>query len=429
MSQPKIAIVAGQRFGCIRCGACCRRWHVALMPGEAARLRALRWPAGGWTPPGDPVTSIGGHAFVAHTAEGNCIFLDPSSNLCRIHGVFGERAKPLGCRVYPLNIASTWWGEVSVTARMDCPAVQRNHGRPLRERSREIAGYVRELGIRNGFSERETGGVSPQSIRFLADSIRERIVGAGPEAGGPARRSLAFLLAVRRFEALGVNFLNDYPTLREVTASFFERTFQWVTESVHGPIGPFWRAVFRVWLAQYLRRDEEVLGRGFGARFRRMTGMAAIAMGRGSFGVLGAEHPGAPLRKVPLFPGGANLPGPPPSGPGTAESAAVWECYYRFLDSRLSALQFFGATYYGASFFGGLRALAQTYPFVLAAARASAADRGASRVGAEDVQYAVGAIDHGFGRSKLLERGVFRRFEALFSGVRFGRLLAAMNWE
>ena len=40
---------------------------------------------------------------LGHLADGACVFLDPAGR-CRIHAKFGEAAKPLACRLYPLVI-------------------------------------------------------------------------------------------------------------------------------------------------------------------------------------------------------------------------------------------------------------------------------------------------------------------------------------
>jgi len=443
MSRSKITIATNQKYTCIQCGRCCRRWHVALSEQDIARLAELKWKDK-TDIPDDPVTKIHGHPFIAHKPNGDCVFLDPETNLCRLHAQHGPSAKPLGCRVYPLNIASTFWGELSVTARMDCPAAQQNTGPPLREKRVQIERYAKQLGIKGGYSD-ELGGLSPVTVDLLCRALRERFLERpGLDAG---HRNWAMLLAVERLRQLGVNFLNDTPTMEEVLPSFTERVVEKALESPGRRLSPFSRGVFREWLGAYLRRDEEVIGKLFFARMRRTLELALLLGGYGSFGKLGAEHPDIPVRDVPMFP----MPEPegsgleqaisgrePPSGSSSAQNTETssdgsaedcWECYHRMLSSRLQTLQFFGVTYYGAMFFDGLRALVQTYPLVLAAARCHAASRHVGQIGAEDVQYAVGAVDHSFGRSRLLQMHLWRALEEFFSGSRYGRLLKTLGWH
>jgi hypothetical protein len=51
------------------------------------------------------------------------------------------------------------------------------------------------------------------------------------------------------------------------------------------------------------------------------------------------------------------------------------------------------------------------YPLVLAAARYSAANRTTARIEVQDVEYAVAAIEHSFGRSAILKQPFTRSLE------------------
>ena len=423
MSSQQIHIAANQRFECICCGRCCRRWHVALSPSEIESQRSLDWRREEGFEPADPVALIHGHPYIAHRSGGECLYLDPGVDLCRIHRRFGEKAKPRGCRVYPLNIASTYWGEVSVTARMDCPAVQQNRGGLLTGRHGEIEEYVRLLDTRGGFSEDQTDGLCRPAVEFLVESLRTRLVERDDLS--PARKALTFAFMLGRFQDLGVAFLNDMPTMHEVMPSFVEKSVQMGVDRDWPVLGTFWRAVFRIWLASYLRRDEEMVGRSPVLRLTRTWALAHVFLGGGSLRALGAEHPAVSVRRSLPFPG---LRSPQPRPP-VAGADEAWECYWRFVASRLSALQFFGPSYYGWGFFTGLRALSQTYAHVLASARCHAADRGVDNIETVDVQYAVGAVDHSFGRSRLLQSARTRMVEQVFNRFRYGRLLAALGWQ
>lgn len=423
MDARHIRIASNQRFACIQCGNCCRRWHVALSEADIRRLRGLNWSRDD-DMPADPVTTIHGHAFVAHRANGDCIYLDAKTNRCRIHSRHGPSSKPLGCLVYPLNIASCGLGGVSVTARLDCPAVQRSHGPPLGQDRRSIEKYIELLGTKgDAASEEDNDDLTPEAVTLVLGTLSENLQ---KQPGlPPGRRSAALLIAVERFTELGPAFLNDIPTLQEVLPSFVARTIEKAEQTPKKGVGAFSRALFSQWLGSYLRRDEEMLNQGAGARVKRSLNLARMVVGRGSLASLGREHPAIPLRQVRLF------PGPGPDGPVAADPNATdtaWECYWRLLDARVETLQFYGPTYYNLPFFVGLRALVMTYPLVLAAARCHAADRQATAIAAEDVQYAVGAIDHSFGRSRLLQIPLWRSVEIYFSGSRYPRLLAGLGW-
>jgi hypothetical protein len=200
--------------------------------------------------------------------------------------------------------------------------------------------------------------------------------------------------------------------LRSVRNEVSDRSVGWLTGLS--------RAVFREWLAAYCRRDEELVRPGPWVRARRTSALLGYAFGLGSLRTMGREHPAVSLRRTRLF-----------AGRGAWEPSGhdAWECYRQLLVARLEGPQFFGVAYYGAPFFTGLRALLQSYALVLAAARCHAAARSSRRVEAQDVQYAVGAVDHCLDRSPLLQWGLWRSVETYFSGPRYARLLNSLGWE
>jgi len=394
-------------------------------------LRRLDWQSASCPELQNPIVEIKGHPYVAHAQSGDCVFLDPVSKLCNIHKRFGFGAKPLGCRIYPMNIVSTFPGECSVTARLDCPAVQQHTGPSLEQLRKEILGYVNELDPGLCFDKDDLAQLEPATIRFLTEQLTTNMLCRTDLF--PGTKSLELALNVERLEGLGTMFLNDHETLETVMPSFLARTEANIAENnTWRPVGGFVKAAYRLWLEAYLRRDEETLRQGFSARLKRTRSLIQILYGRGSFGALGEEHPNSALSDVPLFPGHCrSSPALPSSSTVSAAQNEVWSCYWRYVEARMRALQFFGPAYFGVSFFRGLRALVMTFPLVLGAARcrARSEDRSLSDLTAEDIQYATGAVDHSFGRSALLGMTLYRSLETFFSSARYGRLLATMNWN
>ena len=145
----KITMSNQQRYSCIMCGRCCRRFHVLLRPAEIDRLKALDW---GDEPdvPTDFVVTIHGFPYFRRQPDGGCVFLG-QDGACRMHRRFGFDQKALTCRGYPFNIVSTFPGEVSVLARMDCPAVLQNHGTPIREQRRDIENSSKNFVLATAF--------------------------------------------------------------------------------------------------------------------------------------------------------------------------------------------------------------------------------------------------------------------------------------
>ena len=417
MARPRVHIARQQNYACILCGRCCRRFHVRLTEAEVARLQALDWgsEADG---PRDFAHQLGGHSYFRRRPDGGCVFLDPATGACRMHARFGFERKALTCRGYPHNIASTWTGEVSVVARLDCPAVQRRHGPALEANRRHIERLVEELGTRGGFTVRQLEGLSREAVQ----QITAALVGLLTANDGLAPGTLAYalFLVAQRLHALGPSFLNDTDTLAEVMPSVLAGAVHEASSRPRGRVGPLSRLLFREWLAAYCRRDEEIVAPGLVVRVRRTAALAAYACGAGSLRAMGLEHPDLPLGRARLFAAGRGV---------VASQAPAWECFRQLLVARLEGPQFFGVAYYGEPFFVGLRALLQSYALILAAARLHAVARAAAGIEAEDVQYAVGAIDHCLGRSPLLQWQAWRLVEGHFSGPRFGRLLQALGWE
>lgn len=99
---PAVVLPEGN-IHCTGCGRCC---HLVIGPLDADdvdRLSGLDWAAHGLQRP-DPwirTDPQDGSVYMAQGPDDACVFLDPD-NLCRIHKLFGEAAKPDPCRMFPL---------------------------------------------------------------------------------------------------------------------------------------------------------------------------------------------------------------------------------------------------------------------------------------------------------------------------------------
>jgi hypothetical protein len=380
---------------------------VALREREIAELRGRDWKGDPHVPvDNNPVTVIDGRPYLAHDANGVCIYSDPETKLCRVQTRFGYDAKPLGCRLFPFNPAAVLPGVISCGVRFDCPAVQQNHGSPLTAHREQIVKLSGEMGLADGVEQAALDGLKPDAAARLAESFAELAVGNAQT--DPAVGSVGLLLAARHFRTLGENFLNDRKTMQEILPSLMTKFRERAAAQLEDAklLGVTDRVLFRSWLANFMRRDEELLDHPHSHRVRRMLQFTAILSGRGNLHNLGVEHPSVPLGDAQLFSRNTLEPSSP----------AVWDCWRRFMDGRLRALQFFGATLDGMAFFAGAQSLSATFALVSAAAkvRAAAAGRAGGRLEAADVEYAVGAVDHAFGRSRLLrflpQRVVAERF-------------------
>jgi lysine-N-methylase len=121
-----------EQWDCHHCTACCRETVIQLSRDDLARLKQQKWDqhplyrgieilrGASW---------LSGGAVLAHQADGSCVFLTESGR-CRIHEVFGADAKPLMCRLFPLQVVTTD-REACATVLRSCPSAAADRGRPL----------------------------------------------------------------------------------------------------------------------------------------------------------------------------------------------------------------------------------------------------------------------------------------------------------
>ena len=413
MSDRRLHIAANQNYGCIQCGRCCRRFHVLMSEREVERITRLLDSRPNDLPK-DFVTRIKGRPYFKRRPNGACVFLDEDTGYCQMHSLFGFRQKALSCRGYPINIASTFEGHASAIARMDCPAVQRNSGPSLASRRAEIEGLARELGLGFEFSRWELEGMGREAVEAVCAALLGLV--RNESFPSPGIKARAFHDLVVRLDRVK-SFANDPQALAELLPSLLRKVVEEPSRRLGKRLGWFSRLVFRGWMGGCLRRDTELVRPGIGARTGRLWAMLQTTLGFGSLRSLGWEHPASSVRRHPVF--------------GAQENPSLipaWTAYWRWIESRLESCQFFGVSYYEERFFAGLRALALTYPLVLACARHHSRSRGAKRIEEQDVHYGVGAIDHTFGRSPLLQFGAWRTVEDFFF-ARWDRLQESLGWE
>ena len=178
----------------------------AAQTGEIERLEKLLGDDKPYT--GKFYETFAGFPYFKRQPDGRCIFQGDDGR-CLMHKRFGFGEKALTCRGYPLNYVSTWPGEVSVLARMDCPAVLRNHGSLLSENRREIERLALELHFGGGFTATQLQGLCRPSIELICDSLRKQLQNPAAEIG---RLVVELMLLVQRLERLGATFLNTTNT-------------------------------------------------------------------------------------------------------------------------------------------------------------------------------------------------------------------------
>lgn len=131
-----------ERWDCGQCGRCCRGSRIDLDEADVRRLREQQW--------GQHADFRGvriivrswltGRSRLAQRRDGTCVFFSDAGR-CRIHEQFGYDAKPLVCRMFPLQLVPLET-TVQLTLRRSCPAAAGDRGRELAEHRRAVQDLV-----------------------------------------------------------------------------------------------------------------------------------------------------------------------------------------------------------------------------------------------------------------------------------------------
>lgn len=200
-----------ERWDCHQCGVCCKGSLVPLSEEDVARLASQRWeerPEYANTPVMVRQSLLGHEHRLAQRADGSCVFLLPDG-LCRIHKELGFDAKPLVCRMFPLQIVPR--DKVAyVTIRRACPSAAADKGRPVGEQ----IDFARQLA-----HERKLADVAPYPPAIKPGEQREwpvarRLLEAfqrlqTDERYPPVRRLVHGVLLCRLLEQAKTRALNN----------------------------------------------------------------------------------------------------------------------------------------------------------------------------------------------------------------------------
>jgi Fe-S-cluster containining protein len=402
----KLLVLPGENFSCQSCTNCCRGWHVELTQAEMQRISALAWPAGDPLHGANPILKHAGKIYLAHHRDGACLFLNASNGLCRIHEQFGIDAKPLGCRVFPFQIAPTFTDQVSVIGRFDCPTIRQNLGAPHADELPALRRYAAQLTLPSSFDQATCCHLERDQIEAVCDFLGTLInaFDSNPQ------RVLFLAYFCDWLEQTQTDAL-DRPLLAKVFPELKQVVDAAIKQRMPRP-NWFQRLSFRTLLGLYMRRDEDVLN-GQAGRFQRLLALTAVILGFGNFQKLGLTHRPGKLRKAKLF-----IPNLRTDDPN------IFALYWRLVRIRLESFQFMGSANDDRNFLAGLRSLALLFPLVAAIAKYSAANRNSEKIEIDDVDFAATAIEHSFGRLAILKHSSMRSIETLLMAPKtFTRLV------
>jgi lysine-N-methylase len=378
-----------QNWSCHQCGNCCREYFVTVTEEEKRRIEGQGWSK---RPEfqGQAIFIRFGPMWrreyrLAHRPDGSCVFLD-ERGLCRIHGEFGEPAKPIVCQFYPYMLAPTD-KDLRVSVRFSCPSVVRNLGQPIKNQTDQVRRYAKQLIPENARAPKPPPLRPGQTVDWpqildVVDTLEKIISGNDAPL---SHRLIRALLFIRLLEQSRVAHMNrgDFRELSEIlhTAALESDATAGLGA---GKIANWAGVLFRLLVAQCARKDlSPHLRSGMRGRLGLLGAAIRFARGRGTIPRLQPIFGAVPFDVVEQSFG--SLPD---------EAAAILERYYRI---KLSGLQFFGGAFYHTPVIEGFYNLALTFPVILWIARWLAASVNRDAIETGDVTTALTVVDHQWG--------------------------------
>lgn len=372
---------------------------IPLSSAEKERIEKQAWTQADGVDASQMIVAGLNQYRLGHKADGACVFLDEKKR-CRIHAKFGEAAKPLACRLFPLLVfpAGT---KVFVGLRFSCPSAAANQGKQLTERAGEAARLAQEV-LPDGCEYlpappvAATAGLAwPDFLRFV--------------------RWLGVTLAVENVP-VALKLLRALHWLEKVERSYFDQISGDTADEILGALvrsageklqalpqpaempSRFGRLFLRMMVLEHAQ-VATVADRGVGSTHRWKMLLAAMRFmsASGHTPAVRTELKRARFSEV------EKSFGPLPAG---AEALLG-----RYFQVKVQSLQFCGKGFYDCSLIEGFRNLALMYPIIIWLARWLAVSEGRAMLTEADVMKAVSMADHQYGfapyvswRTRLLQQ-------------------------
>ncbi len=410
MELPIRAAPVAEHWDCHQCGDCCKGTIIMLGDDDLEKIRRQGWQE---HPEFRRTKTVVRHGLfgrryrLAQRPDGYCVFFT-ADRRCRIHEEFGYSAKPLVCRIAPLEMVPL--GQVAyLTLHRYCPSAAAGHGRLVEEhleaRRELVSGSHRApktaqppaITSRQRLAWRDTLAVSEALQRLVRDRrfpFVSRIV-----------HGLKFcdLVCLCRLNRLETNRLLEL--LGMLAASAVEESAPLFTH----PVSPGRQAgrLFRQTALEYLRLDSQYVPENSWAERWRMV-MAAIAFARGK-------------GELPRF----RLPFPSTTfelleRPLAASAEASLEPLADFVETAVASLRYAALGRPGWPLVESFQSLALSCAVALWLLRLACQDR---PPGVEDTVRAVTTIDRGLQFEPLLGPRHRLRVRGLVWSDAFARLV------
>lgn len=450
MSRLSLELPTLQNWSCHNCSGCCRQHGIFITEEERLRIESQKWTAADGVCPDQPLYVKAGSPRSKHPwrlsqqTDGSCVFLD-ERGLCRIHGKFGEAAKPFACRIYPYAFHPAG-DKIAVSLRFSCPSVASNRGETVVSQEKELREIAARL-VPPNHRDIPPPKLTDKVQLDWADTLHivHRLDATFADDQTPVAMKLLRalfwidLIEQTRFEKIRGERLGELLDLLTAAAVVEvpggpENRDQGRGERVESresrakaetattlnspplnstPPSKIGLSQFRLLAGQYARQDTFAsMQQGLAGRWRMLRFALRLTSGRGTLPALSDD-----LRETPF----AALERP--FGGLSMESEELFTRYFRV---KIQGLHFFGRAYYDTPLVEGWYSLALVLPATLWIARWRAASAGRDRLIHDDVLQALMLVDHNHGYSDAF--GTWSSRRRVKNLVRLGDLNKLVTW-
>ncbi len=391
MKSAHIEMPSGQNWSCHGCSDCCRGgMAIPLLPEDRRRLEQQHWSAADGVEPAQMIVAGLNSVRLGHGADGACVFLNEAGR-CKIHAKFGEAAKPLACRLFPLVIHPAG-KKLLVGLRFSCPSAAANQGRPLAEQG-TAAATLAKIFLPAGCEKIPPPPVGtaagldwPDFLRFV-NRLDQTLAAENVSTGIKLLRGLHWLGAVER----GCLDRIAGESAEEILAALAENA------AVKAPALPemvpepsaFGRLFLRLLVLEHARTvtvaDADVRS---GHHWKMLAAAFRFARSTGRTPPLRAELAAVKFADVEKDFG--------------ALTPAMEVLLTRYFRVKVQSLQFCGKAFYDRPLIEGYQNLVLLYPIIIWLARWLAVSAGRAELAEADVLRAVSLADHQYGYAPYL---------------------------